>query len=239
MAETSIYPAMTLDGVYPWGRTLDEYVGMFALTPADLRSRILSCADGPAAFNATLTARGGRVTSTDPLYQFSADEIRTRVEQTHDVLTAAAAANAHRFTWRHVPTPEALGRLRLSAMATFLSDYPAGLSAGRYVPASLPPLPFADRSFDLALCSHFLFLYSAQFDTAFHLASILEMSRLAPDVRVFPLLDLDGQPSIHLAPVLDALHGHGLDAQVVPVDFEFQKGGNRMLRVRPCRTTPC
>jgi hypothetical protein len=41
----------TLDRIVPWGRSFDEYQHMFALSDVDLRSRILGCADGPAAFN--------------------------------------------------------------------------------------------------------------------------------------------------------------------------------------------
>ena len=45
---------------------------------------------------------------------------------------------------------------------------------------------FADREFDLALCSHLLFLYSEQLTADFHLASIRELCRVAGEVRVFP-----------------------------------------------------
>ncbi|HKH12276.1 MAG TPA: hypothetical protein VKA73_14135 [Rubrobacter sp.] len=51
----------------PWGRSLDEYARMFALTPEDLRGRILDCAAGPASFNAEATAAGHRISSCDPL----------------------------------------------------------------------------------------------------------------------------------------------------------------------------
>ena len=53
-------------------------------------------------------------------------------------------------------------------MNEFLRDYPAGLTEGRYLNAGLPDLPFADSSFDSALCSHFLFLYTRQLGEAFH-----------------------------------------------------------------------
>jgi hypothetical protein len=228
----------TLDGVYPWGRTLDEYVAMFALTPDDLRARILSCADGPASFNAELTARGTRVTSADPLYRFTADDIRRRVESTYDVMLSLVIRDAHRFVWKHVLTPQALGDLRLSAMRRFLADYDSGRAAGRYLDQSLPHLDFPDDSFDLAVSSHFLFLYSEQFDAPFHVAAIREMFRLAPDVRIFPLLDMTGATSPHLNTVIAELHSLGLVADMVPVNFEFQKGGDRMLRVRRQASAP-
>lgn len=65
--------AFELSGVVPWGRSYAEYVAMFALSDEDLNRRILGCGDGPAAFNAGLTGRGGSVVSVDPLYAFSAD----------------------------------------------------------------------------------------------------------------------------------------------------------------------
>jgi ubiquinone/menaquinone biosynthesis C-methylase UbiE len=46
----------------------------------------------------------------------------------------------------------------MAAMQVFLDDHVLGRVEGRYVAAELPALPVADASFDLALCSHFLFL---------------------------------------------------------------------------------
>ena len=43
-------------------------------------------------------------------------------------------------------------------MEAFLADYDEGKTAGRYVDAELPALPFPNQSFDVAVCSHFLFL---------------------------------------------------------------------------------
>lgn len=59
--------ALTLNEIVPWGRSYAEYRQMFALTTVELGQRILGCADGPAAFNAGLTQRGGQVISVDPL----------------------------------------------------------------------------------------------------------------------------------------------------------------------------
>jgi len=75
-----------LEEVVPWGRSFEEYTGMFALTDRDLEERILGCADGPASFNAELTWRGGRVVSVDPLYRFSGEEIRNRIGQVFETV---------------------------------------------------------------------------------------------------------------------------------------------------------
>ena len=87
-------------------------------------------------------------------------------------------------------------------------------------------------AFELALSSHFLFLYGARFDRAFHLAGVRELCRVAREVRIFPLVDLEGRRSAHLAPVLAMLKGAGLTAEVAEVGYQFQKGGNQMLRIR-------
>ena len=187
---------------------------MFALTDADLRRRIVGCGDGPASFNAELTAQLGRVVSIDPLYAAPARAIERRVAETFEVVIGEVRRNRDDFVWTHVPSIEELGRRRLGAMRRFLSDYGAGAQAGRYVAASLPA--FVDGSFDLALSSHFLFLYSEQLDLAFHLDSLREMLRVAGEVRVFPLLQIGGAPSPHVAATAAALRSDGVDASVEP-----------------------
>ncbi len=222
----------SLSEVVPWGRSFDEYVAMFALTEKDLLGkRFLGCGDGPAAFNAVLAGRGGRIVSADPLYRFPAHEIRRRIEATFPVVLEQTRKNADDFVWRRIPSVEKLGRIRRAAMEEFLSDYPDGLAEGRYIEASLPGLPFEDGRFDLALCSHLLFLYSEQLSEDFHAASIRELCRVADEVRIFPLLDLNARRSRHLEPTLARLRNEGFVAFIEKVDYEFQKGGNEMLRV--------
>jgi hypothetical protein len=223
----------TLDQVVPWGRSFVEYQQLFALTPADLERRILGCGDGPAAFNAEATRRGSRVVSCDPLYAFSRTDIETRIAATCDTVLEQTRRHADQFVWGHgIASIDELGEVRMRAMRTFLADYDAGKEAGRYVDAGLPSLPFADGAFDLGLCSHLLFLYSKQFDEAFHRASIRELSRVAAEVRVFPLLALDGSRSPFVDACLADARAAGLDATIERVDYEFQRGGNEMLRLR-------
>lgn len=66
---------MKLDKVVPFGRSLDEYRNMFALTDGDLDKDIIGVGDGPASFNAEMSALGRSVLSVDPLYVFGPDEI--------------------------------------------------------------------------------------------------------------------------------------------------------------------
>lgn len=216
--------------IVPWGRSFDEYCSMFALAGADLRRRILGCADGPASFNREACAAGASVVSADPIYALDRQAIRRRIAQTYATVISQTWDNRDKFVWERFTDPDALGAARLEAMEAFLGDYEAGGRAGRYVAAALPRLPFRDGSFDLALCSHFLFLYSDDLDAAFHGQALLELLRVAGEVRAFPLLDYNAGTSRHLAGVTQLIESKGFYWEVVGVDYEFQKGGNEMLR---------
>lgn len=222
---------LRLENVVPWGRSMGEYVEMFDLSARDLELRILDCGGGPASFNAEMAERGGRVVSCDPIYRFSAREIGRRVEETYPVMHRGVEEEKERFVWTRIGSPEGLGEMRMRAMRRFLEDFDAGLAQGRYFEASLPELPFRDDEFDLALCSHLLFLYSDQFHTGFHLESVRELLRVAIEARVFPLLDMAGNESVHLEPVIERLEEEGYDVHVRQVPYEFQRGGDRMLVV--------
>lgn len=221
-----------VEGVVPWGRTMAEYQGMFDLQEGALQGRILGCGDGPASFNAEMTAQGRAVVSVDPLYAFSGEAIERRVEETYAVIMEQLAHNRDDFVWTYVPSLPALGERRMWAMRRFLADYEAGKSEGRYVDASLPDLPFEDNSFDLALSSHFLFLYSKEFSLDFHIQALEEMLRVAPEARAFPLLQVGGAPSPHVQGAIEEFSQRGIEAGVEEVPYEFQKGGSQMLRLR-------
>lgn len=222
----------SLEKVVPWGRSFDEYRRMFALTDADLTGRLLACADGPAGFNAVLTAAGGHVTSCDPLYRFSKEEIRQRIDESSAEIIEQTRKNRGEFVWsREIPDVDALIHRRFAAMGQFLNDYDAGKVSGRYVAAELPTLPFAAHSFDLAICSHFLFLYGGQLSAGFHVNSIRELIRVAGEVRIFPLVELGTVPSRHVAFVTKRLHADGYRVMLETVDYEFQRGANQMMRI--------
>jgi len=204
---------------------------MFALSSDDLHKRIVGCADGPASFNAEATEAGLSVVSCDPLYRFSADEIRQRISETSDIIIEQTRGNQDEFVWTSIRSIEELRQLRMGSMERFLADYEIGKQKGRYVDAELPILPFAGGTFDLALCSHFLFLYSEQFREDFHVAAIREMSRVASDVRIFPLLAVGARRSSHVDPVCQRLQEAGYCVTIEQVPYEFQRGGSQMMQV--------
>ena len=223
--------SITLDQVVPWGRSLDEYRRMFDMSERDLAANILGCGDGPASFNAEMTALGRSVVSCDPIYAFSKEQIARRVEETYDPIVEQVRRNAQNYIWSDFRDPDALGQHRLATMRAFLADFDAGRAAARYLPDALPALSFADGQFDLALCSHLLFLYSEQLALEFHVAAIRELCRVAREVRIFPLLALDCRPSPHIAPVQARLREAGFVVEIQRVPYEFQAGGNQMMRI--------
>ena len=222
--------SFTLEKVVPWGRCFDEYVSMFSLSADDLNKYILGCADGPSSFNSELTRRRGRIISIDPIYKFTASEIKKRIEKTYSQVIEQTKSNKNEFIWRNINSVEELGRIRMDAMNRFLEDYQN--RDGRYLSEELPSLTFNDSEFDLALCSHSLFLYSEQFTAEFHIQSLKELCRVALEVRVFPLLELGAKKSRHLDHVITDLNESGYDCIIEKVPYEFQRGGNEMLKVK-------
>lgn len=222
----------TLDHVVPWGRSFDEYRRMFALTDHDLCLRILGCGDGPASFNVEATRRGLRVISCDPIYRWDAAQIQDRIMVTYSEVLEQTRKNADEFVWTSIRSVEELGLIRMAAMKEFLSDYPVGKREGRYIDASLPMLPFASGSFDLALSSHFLFLYTTQLGEEFHLTAVREMCRVANEVRIFPVLAMGGRRSPLVDRIAGELGNSAFEVSIDTVPYEFQRGGNQMMRIR-------
>ena len=221
-----------LEKVIPWGRSLEEYVRMFDLTSDDLRLKILDCAGGPASFNVEMNRKGYKVISCDPVYQFSAAEIAQRIQETYQTVVDGVKATGENYVWHNIQSPEHLGQIRMAAMQQFLEDFPQGIQQGRYIISELPVLPFDTEQFDLALCSHFLFTYSDLLSQEFHLASIQELCRVAKEVRIFPLLNnFSREVSSVLPSVMKDLAAQGYNLEIKQVSYEFQKGGNQMLRV--------
>ena len=225
---------MKLSEIVPWGRTLKEYREMFLLSDHDLKKTILGCADGPACFNTELTKIGGNVKSLDPIYQYTSAQIRTRIEKTYPQVMAQVEKNIDDYVWNSISSTEELGQIRMEAMNKFLTDYETGKNSGRYIYESLPVLSFENNSFELALCSHYLFLYSDHVDKEQHIASIKELCRVAKEVRVYPLLSLDSKKSKHLQAVILSLTNVGFEVSQQQVKYEFQKGATEMLVVKSC-----
>lgn len=229
--------AMHLHQVVPFGRSLDEYRAMFSLSPDDLGKAIVGVADGPASFNAEMMAQGRRVMSVDPLYALSAAEIEQQFYAVVDGIIRQIKETPNDWVWTFHQSPEQLREHRIQVLTRFLTDYERGRADGRYVAGELPRLDCSDAQFELALCSHFLFLYSDHFPYEFHRAALTEMLRIAVEVRVFPLLTLALKPSPYLALLLEDLTGAGYHHEIRTVPYELQRGGNQMLCIKRVNLT--
>lgn len=223
---------MNLEKVVPFGRSFAEYEKMFMLGTDDLAKRIVGIGDGPASFNAEMYARGHEVVSVDPIYVHTAQQIESQFYEVVDNIIAQVRATPCDWVWTHHRSPEHLKENRVNALRQFVRDYESETASGRYVVGALPALDFSDGAFELALCSHFLFLYSDHLSYEFHRASIFEMLRVAAEVRVFPLLTLKSRMSAYVQPLLVELKGKRYAVTVEKVGYEFQRGGNEMLCIR-------
>lgn len=223
---------MKLDQVVPFGRSLDEYKKMFNLSSEDLQQRILGLGDGPASFNAEGTKIGMNITSIDPIYQITGTEIKQRFDAVVDNIIDQIIATPDNWIWKYHRNPQELKARRIKTITQFLADYNQGKQEGRYQAQKLPKLDFANETFDLALCSHFLFLYSEQCDRNFHLASITEILRVSQEVRIFPLLTLMQETSPYLDFIVNQFSNLKYSVAIQKVPYEFQPGGNKMLVIK-------
>ncbi len=101
----------------------------------------------------------------------------------------------------------------------------------RCAPEPEGSLPFADFTFDLALCPDYLFTDEENQDVDFHLQQIFELARVAKEVRIFPLSNHEGQPSSLLGPVLLGLQQENYGVEVRDVTSSSRPKGDAMLRV--------
>lgn len=204
-------------------RSYEEYRAMFALTDQDLAGNILDCPGGGSSFTARID---GNAIAADPIYAQSRQSIADHVVAETIRGSAHTAAGADRYVWDFYGNLAGHARIRRESAEQFARDLMT--NPERYVPASLPKLPFADGQFDLVLSSHFLFTYADRLDAEFHKDAIGELFRVCRgEVRIFPLLEQGGRPVPEL---LDDLHANlAIAHEIRRVDYEFQRGGNEML----------
>ncbi len=223
--------AFFLKNVVPWGRNLNEYRKMFQLSEEDFSRKIISFGDGPASFNSEAAGLGCHITSIDPIYQYTRAEIEKRIDETKSIVMEQTKNNINNFVWTQIKDPSELERIRLTAMKAFLADYERGKTEKRYICHELPDrTAFHDNAFDIGLSSHFLLLYPA-LGYDFHIGSINEMLRICKEVRIFPMVDLDGKKTELTNNVIEHFN-KSCHVKIISTSYEFQKGGNQMLSIK-------
>ena len=221
---------LQLDKVVLLGRTFEEYCGYFLLEPEKLAvQRVLDVGGGVSSFTAEANARGILATSVDPIYTLPTPEIAQRAGPDLDHVIEAVR-DLPTYRWTTYRGPEHVRELRECALKSFLHDYP--LHRERYVPGSLPHLPFPDGAFDLTLVSYLLFVYQDQFDYDFHRAAILELMRITRgELRIYPTVTFEALPSTHIPRLRQDAACRGLHFEEVRTDFEFLVNSNSFLRI--------
>jgi len=210
-----------------WIYDLADYRQMFDLSGADLKKQILDFPAGMSSFNAQMTSQGGHVISGDESYALNELAIS---QKTKSLLTKYEADLAQQQS--RLVNPNDVEHIQSQwqyRCQQFLQDYPQGQKAQRYLPMQLPHLPFSDLCFQLALCSDFLF--HSQAHNANPKELIMELCRVAHEVRVYPIMTEKGTMPDALGPVMLHLQQHNFGVEVREVPFHQLKGSNAMLRV--------
>lgn len=219
------------DQLVLWGHTLSDYQEMFNLSEADLDKKILDCFPGPASFSAECHNRGHDIIACDEIFKLPHPELNNHIIDIFQSMLSRVRKHEDRFVWDEVGSIDDLARHRQEGINAFLADFDEGLANGRYVSARLDQLPFADFEFELALCSHYLFGNRLQNDMDAHIQRIMEMCRVANEVRLFPLLDSQGEVSPLVGPIMLHLQQNNMGVELAQVPYRFQKNGNAMLRI--------
>ena len=212
-------------------RSYDEYVAMFDLGPGELGGSILDCSAGVAGFTAEAGRRGLHAVAVDPAFALPAAELARLGKADLGRGSAIAGQHPDRFTFDWYGDPQRRIALRQRALAQFLLDVVT--RPGCYVAGQLPRLPFRDKAFDLALCSHLLFTWADQLGCEWHQTALVELARVAREVRVFPTVLQGRGGSVPFWDELMAqLSSYGVHAELRRVPYEFQIGANTMLIAR-------
>ena len=214
-------------------RPYDEYLAMFGLAEREvLAGPVLDCPGGAGPFGAAVRARGGRAVSADPAYALPPAEIVAQVRAGLEHGIRYLGENEESYVWTFFSSLDDLRRRRGAALEEFARDFRG--PDPRYVVAALPRLPVDDGAFRLVLSAYLLFAYPDHLDEVAHERALRELLRVArEEVRVFPHIDT----AYVRYPALDGLRrrlaADGVDSEVRRVDYEFQRGGDEVLVLRP------
>ncbi|MEH7545500.1 SAM-dependent methyltransferase [Neobacillus vireti] len=213
------------------GRTFEEYIDMFSLSNEELKGKkLLDCPAGACSFTAVGSKNGLKVTACDIAYYYSVDDLKNKGLQDIEHAMEQMEKSKRNYIWNYFKDVEDLKKHRLSALKDCTNHMKK--SSKSYVPVTLPSLPFNDEEFDLLLSAHFLFMYADRLDYKFHLKTLDELLRVTKEeIRIFPLVDLEGKRYEHLDKVIEYLTIQGCVVDEVKVPYKFQKNANSMLRI--------
>ena len=214
------------------GRTFEEYLDMFSLSVEALKGKkILDCPAGACSFTAVSHKLGLDVTACDIAYYYSGEDLKNKGLQDVEHAMHNMEKAKSNYIWDYFKDVEGLRKHRLSALENCTGDMVK--SSERYVPVTLPSLPFKDDEFDFLLSAHFLFMYADRLDYQFHIETVNELLRvIKEEIRIFPLVDLEGKRYEHLDKFISYIIDKGCSVEEVKVPYEFQANANSMLVIK-------
>lgn len=213
------------------GRTFEEYFDMFSLSKEELEGKkILDCPAGACSFTAVGNKSGLDVKACDIAYYHSGKDLKNKGLQDIEHAMEHMQKAKSNYIWDYFKDVEGLRKHRLSALKDCANDMMEWNE--RYIPVTLPSLPFKDSEFDILLSAHFLFMYADRLDYQFHIKTLNELLRVTKEeIRIFPLVDLEGKRYEHLDKLIKYIADNGCTVEEVKVPYEFQTNANSMLKI--------
>ena len=214
------------------GRTFEEYLDMFSLSEEELKGmKILDCPAGACSFTAVGNKSGLDVTACDIAYYHSVEDLKNKGLQDIEHAMEHMQKAQNNFKWDYFKNIKGLRNHRLRALQDCANDMRE--SGERYIPVTLPSLPFKNEEFDILLSAHFLFMYADRLDYQFHIETLNELLRVTKEeVRIFPLVDLEGKRYEQLNKIISYLADNGYTVEEVKVPYEFMAKANSMLKIK-------
>lgn len=214
------------------GRTFNEYYKMFNIGSINKNEKILDVASGVSSFCAEARALGYDVTASDRIYCFSAEEIEEKCAKDLETTMEKMEEVKNLYKWEFFKDIEHLKRQRGKAYKGFIEDFKQNSTVG-YVNTEYPKNNFKDKQFNIALVSHFLFMYDEYLDYEFHKQVVKELTRItSKEIRIFPMVNLRGEKSLFVHKLAEDGDFSKYKFEIVKVDYEFVKGGNEMLVIK-------
>ena len=227
---------LVLENILITGRTYSEYVTFFDLDEKQLMGKkVLDCPSGAGSFVAKAKEKRIKAKGVDILYRFDIEKIKEQGEKSIEKIYEDISW-MDGFNFDFYKSIKNHRIYREEALKMFCKDF----NMEDYVYGELPKLNFKDNEFDLLLSSHLLFVYDDIFSYEFHKNSILEMLRVAKEIRIFPLVDFQNKRvyeqenfSSYVYRLIEELKDYKCEIQ--KVDFEFQPKAGYMLKIEALR----
>jgi hypothetical protein len=217
-----------------WGHRYSEYRDMFDL-PADLGAlKLLEFACGPTLVNHELSSQNCFVRSVDPWFEADIALTKEAFNDKFNQQKAKMRQYPKRYDADKYGGMDALFARRTQGFEGFFEDY-AKAYQSRYFKAEAFQLPFENASFDLVVCSNYFFADLPDEGLDFHLAWFKELSRVAHDIRIYPLTAGAGVPSTLIGPILMALQILDYRVSVQEVPFRLIPSSKAMLKIETGR----